>query len=158
MLSEISGENTDLIWLFCCLIHTCTLVLLLRVWIHVYFLFVTTKHLSIDIFNLHFVCKILNFIFISPIFLQFHPLFFIVSFLFFICLKLLIEYSDDCFYLILKQELFLAKMHQWLWYFILSIQYKTVLICFIYIFAGQHILLFCDAFNFNKLHNLVRTI
>ena len=78
--------------------------------------------------------------------------------LFFICLKLLIKYSDDCFYLILKQELFLAKMHQWLWYFILSIQYKTVLICFIYIFAGQHILLFCDAFNFNKLHNLVRTI
>jgi hypothetical protein len=62
------------------------------------------------------------------------------------------------FYLILKQELFFAKMHQWLWYFILSIQYKTVLICFIYIFAGQHILLFCDAFNFNKLHNLVRTI
>ena len=55
MLSEISGENTDLIWLLCCLIHTCTLVLLLRVSIYVYFIFVTTKHLSIDIFNLHFV-------------------------------------------------------------------------------------------------------
>ena len=145
----------DLIWFCCCLIHTCTLVLY---WEYEYmFIFLLLPQ---NICQLIFLTYIFVYIFI--IYKSHFPSNSIPSIIFycwfFICLKLLIKYSDDCFYLILKQGLFLAKMHQWLWYFILSIQYKTVLICFIYIFVGQHILLFCDAFNFTKFHNLVITI